>query len=324
MEIHYRPDHHPLVPPGAIEHHVTDMTATFSADVTLAHADEELARADQWLPVDGGRDLPLGRLVEENSTGPMRLGFGGWRDLLLGAQFRNGRGDLITAGGRTVKNVAGYDLTKFMVGQRGVFGRVVTITTRTYRRPDGAVLARFPLAGNIRQTIRKFEQLMTTHCRPQWALLSADALLCGYLSDERTLAYIQTALPEYQPSDVRSLSVEEDIQLRLAARGDALAPSAELHARVSVPPSYIGEFVEKTSPTAWIADPAFGVIWASYNGDSKMIENAAQIVGGSAILTRLDGTLVNVTFDPVEKALLERLKYAFDPDGRLAPLPMKG
>ena len=64
-----------------------------------------------------GATKALGRLVEHNSSGPLRLGYGAWRDLLLGCQFHNGRGELITAGGRTVKNVAGYDLTKFMVGQ---------------------------------------------------------------------------------------------------------------------------------------------------------------------------------------------------------------
>jgi len=74
----------------------------------------------------------------------------------------------------------------------------------------------------------------------------------------------------------------------------------------------------------WHADPAFGIVWASYAGDSKPIEDAAQLVGGSAVITRMDGSLVNMTFDPVEKRLLERLKYAFDPDGKLAPLPMKG
>jgi FAD/FMN-containing dehydrogenase len=320
----FRPDRPVLVPPGGIEHHVTDMSATFSAEVTLAAADERLAAANQWLPIDGEREAPLGRLVEENSTGPLRLGFGGWRDLLLGAQFRNGRGDLITAGGRTVKNVAGYDLTKFMIGQRGTFGRVITITTRTYLRPAGAVLARFPLAGSIRNSIRKFEQLIVTTCRPQWAMLNSEALLCGYLSDERTLNYIEKTLPEHQAADIRRLSVDEDIQLRLAARAEAWPASAELHARVSVPPNHIGDFVEKTQPTAWHADPAFGIIWASYRGDSKPIEDAAQLVGGSAVLTRMDGTLVNMTFDPVEKRLLERLKYAFDPDGKLAPLPMKG
>ena len=57
---------------------------------------------------------------------------------MLGCQFRIATGERITAGGRTMKNVAGYDLTKFMVGQGGVFGQVETIVTRTYRRPSGA------------------------------------------------------------------------------------------------------------------------------------------------------------------------------------------
>src|SRR5207344_1331571 len=103
--------------------HVEDLSATFAADVTLGAAQAKLREHGQWLPIDGGNDETLGALVERNSTGPLRLGFGAWRDLLLGAQFTNGDGELITAGGRTVKNVAGYDLTKLMVGQRGVFGK---------------------------------------------------------------------------------------------------------------------------------------------------------------------------------------------------------
>src|SRR5690349_18029344 len=134
----FRPDRTPLVPPGGLDLHTRDMTATFSADVTLADVQAHLAKLQQWLPIDGDPLWTIGRLVETNSTGPLRLGYGAWRDLLLGCQFENGRGELITAGGRTVKNVAGYDLTKFMVGQNGAFGRLVTITARTYLRPASA------------------------------------------------------------------------------------------------------------------------------------------------------------------------------------------
>src|SRR5947207_12535008 len=143
LMIHARENRTPLVPPGGIEHHVADLSATFAADVTLASAQRKLAETGQWLPIDGDSSKTLGELVDCNSTGPLRLGYGAWRDLLLGAQFTNGRGELITAGGRAVKNVAGYDLTKFMVGQGGVFGKLVTVTTRTYKRPTGAVIARF-------------------------------------------------------------------------------------------------------------------------------------------------------------------------------------
>jgi FAD/FMN-containing dehydrogenase len=124
-----------------------DMTAIFAADVALAEAQAKLAKIGQWLPVDGHPDLPLGRLVEGDSSSPLRLGYGAWRDLLLGVQFTNGSDQLISAGGITMKNVAGYDLTKFMVGQHGVFGRIVTLATRTYRRPAGAIHAVFPWHG---------------------------------------------------------------------------------------------------------------------------------------------------------------------------------
>src|SRR6476469_9014988 len=162
-DLKYRPTHEPLAEPGGADLHARDMTATFSAEMTLAEAQRRLGEVGQWLPVDGWPGATLGRLVEVNSTGPLRLGFGAWRDLLLGVQFLNGRGELITAGGRTVKNVAGYDLTKFMVGQGGVFGRILTITTRTYLRPTGALLARFA------PDVWQINRLLPRPYRPQWA-----------------------------------------------------------------------------------------------------------------------------------------------------------
>src|SRR6266480_1974504 len=117
MPIEFRQPHTPLVPPGGIECFSRDMTATISADVTLSTAQNKLAEFNQWLPIDGNPDSALGELIESNSTGPLRLGYGAWRDLLLGVQFLNGTGELISACGRTVNNVGGYDLTNVMGGQ---------------------------------------------------------------------------------------------------------------------------------------------------------------------------------------------------------------
>src|SRR5436305_3441564 len=124
-ETKFRPQRERLVQPGQIEHFVADLTVTASADVTLEQLQHTLARGDQWLPIDGNPKRTLGELVESNSTGPLRLGFGAWRDMLLGVQFTTRSGRRITAGARTMKNVAGYDLSKFMVGQRGVFGNLL-------------------------------------------------------------------------------------------------------------------------------------------------------------------------------------------------------
>ncbi|MEA2711976.1 MAG: glycolate oxidase binding subunit [Phycisphaerales bacterium] len=305
----FRADLEPLVAPGAIDHHVGDMTATVAADVPLRRVQASVAAAQQWLPIDGDPDLSVGELVETNSTGPLRLGYGAWRDLLLGAQFRNGSGELITAGGRTVKNVAGYDLTKFMVGQRGVFGKIVTITMRLYKRPAGAILATFE------PNARLIGKLLPSTTRPQWAMLTADALLCGYVADALTLDFYETTLAaaDVKPRTIERRTLEQDIEHRAQLfRGDF---------RVSVPPAKVADFIAVAKPTKWVADPAFGIVVGA--GDDLQIRGAAQALSGTASFPRRDGS-AGPLFDvpsPAQRQLLERLKKSFDPDNRLAPLP---
>jgi FAD/FMN-containing dehydrogenase len=288
-----------------------DMTATFSADVTLAQAQRRLAEFGQWLAVDGDASWTLGRLVETNSTGPLRLGYGAWRDLLLGCQFLNGPGELITAGGRTVKNVAGYDLTKFMVGQAGVFGRIVTITTRTYAQPAGAMVARFP------SDAWQINRLLPTPCRPQWAVLTHDALWCGYLGDERTIGYYRGDLPAHGPIEVLQRTVEEDVR----HRGELWrAAGLDQSFRASVPPAKLLEFSQKAGLLDWAADAAFGIVVGITNASKhEAIRAAARAVAGSVYF--VEGGRTHADLDEPARALLQQLKHAFDPDGKLEPLP---
>jgi hypothetical protein len=308
-DVTFRPPRKPLVPPGGADLHARDMTATYSADMTLGEAQRRLAELGQWLPVDGDSGSTLGSLVEGNSTGPLRLGYGAWRDLLLGVQFTNGHGDLVTAGGRTVKNVAGYDLTKFMVGQGGIFGTVVTLTTRTYRRPAGAVLARH------RPDAAILPRLLTTDLRPQWAVLTAEALLLGYLGDEITLDYCVRSLPATEPVETVRRPLEQDIEQRarlwvLRAPTDNLVPF-----RASVPPARVLDFVRAARPAQWSADAAFGIVVgsvASGRAESALRDAATAVVGTITAATSTTAA---------ERQIIERLKAAFDPDGNLASLP---
>ena len=295
-----RPPREPLVPPGGVELLARDMTATFSADCTLAFAQQKLGEIDQWLPIDGDPDSTLGTLIEQNSTGPLRLGYGAWRDLLLGAQFTNGRGELISAGGKTVKNVAGYDLTKFLIGSFGIFGQIVTLTSRTYRKPDGALLVRHP------PDPAKLAAMIPTPLRPQWSLLTRDELLCGYLGDDTTLIWYEANVG----GQVTRRTLQEDIAHRSRIwRGDF---------RASVPPSKLKDFTATLDATSWVADPAFGIVLGAAS-DQTRIREAAKSLGGQVRVG--DSETLDISTNPAERQIIERLKAAFDPDNRLRPLP---
>lgn len=125
---------------GIVEHYERDMTVRVHAGMALGDLQNALREKLQFLPIDGDDDMTIGEIVAHNVYGPMRLTYGSVRDLLLGLHFIDGRGRDIQPGGRTVKNVAGYDLTRFMVGSLGEFGIVHQATLRTYAIPEMALL----------------------------------------------------------------------------------------------------------------------------------------------------------------------------------------
>lgn len=304
----------PLVAPGAWDLHLRDMTATFSADLTLKQAQDALGEYGQWLAVDGDDRLTLGMLVAQNSTGPLRLGYGGWRDLLLGCQFLDGSENLITAGGRTVKNVAGYDLTKLMVGQHGCLGRLVTLTTRTYRKPSHALSCRFPTGG------MDVGLLLGGDRRPQWLIRDEHGLCAGYLGDEQAIEFFVQQWSAEGDVVLERLTLEQAQALR---EGLWLGPTRQPRTlRASIPPATLDAFIAEAALTpGWAADAAFGVV-VSHEPVHRWPAIAAAVrkVGGSATLW--DGAAALVCgMDSGAVALLDRLKQRFDPQSRLSPLP---
>jgi hypothetical protein len=304
----FRPQRPPLISPGQIDCHVADMTATIAADLTLQSVQTTLAAHNQWLPIDGDPSLPIGQLVEENSTGPLRLGYGAWRDLLLGCQFKTGDGRLITAGGRTMKNVAGYDLVKVMVGQRRILGEILTITVRTYKRWPNALVAEFePSDQWLGKTI-------TTPLRPRYAILQPDSLTCGWHDDDRALALFSKLAQAHQPQSLVQRSLEEDIEHRAKLWCAPIRNSPESF-RTSVPPSRILSFVAQASLKNWSADAAFGIIIGpSANLNVASIRSAAENHGGSTTFFQA-GRPPQWEPNEAEQAILAALKNAFAPAG---------
>jgi glycolate oxidase FAD binding subunit len=124
---------------SVVEHNRGDLTAVLQAGLTLADAQREFAEAGQMLALDpplGDNDAAsIGGIVATADSGPLRQRFGGVRDLLLGITVATSDGTLAKAGGKVIKNVAGYDLPKLFAGSFGTLGVIVDVTVRLHPRP---------------------------------------------------------------------------------------------------------------------------------------------------------------------------------------------
>jgi glycolate oxidase FAD binding subunit len=115
-----------------LEHEAGDLTATIQAGARLADVNAALARRGQWLPLDPlfADRTTIGGLIASNDSGPLRHRYGTPRDLLIGTRFSTADGVLARAGGKVVKNVAGYDLSRLAAGS---FGGLVAIVEATFK-----------------------------------------------------------------------------------------------------------------------------------------------------------------------------------------------
>lgn len=116
-----------------IEHAVGDLTVTVEAGMKLADLQSKLRSHNQFLPLDNHHaNATLGGIVATADAGSWRQRYGGVRDLLLGISFVRADGKIANAGGRVVKNVAGYDLMKLFTGAYGTLGIITQLTFRLY------------------------------------------------------------------------------------------------------------------------------------------------------------------------------------------------
>lgn len=111
---------------------------------TIEEINRELAQVERgfMLPLDPPRseEVTLGGCYSANSSGPLRQFYGTIRDLALGVRGVNVEGKEISFGGITVKNVSGYDLTKFLIGSAGALAIVTSVALRIWPIPDASAV----------------------------------------------------------------------------------------------------------------------------------------------------------------------------------------
>ncbi len=123
---------------GITEYVPGDLTLTARAGTTLDEIRDATGEHGQWLALDpaGAGNGTLGATVATASAGPLRTSFGSPRDLVLGIEFVTGGGVVARAGGRVVKNVAGFDISRLMTGAWGTLGVITEVTVRLHARPE--------------------------------------------------------------------------------------------------------------------------------------------------------------------------------------------
>ena len=144
-----------------------NQVVTVGAGMSLQSLQKLLAAHQQWLPVRPPLTLlqhSLGGLAALGACGPERMVYGAPRDLLLGLSFISGEGRFISTGGRVVKNVAGYDLTRLMTGSAGTLGLITRLSFRIAALPEQctAIIA----GGSLKDCALAATEIQTSHLGP--------------------------------------------------------------------------------------------------------------------------------------------------------------
>ncbi len=314
---------------GVIDHVPADLTVTLGAGTRMA---------DEFLPLDPPHAdaATIGGIIAANSNGFWRARYGGVRDLLIGTRTALTDGTIARAGGRVVKNVAGYDLNKLLVGSLGTLGVIVEATLKVLpvpERSDGLV-ARFD---------RPADAFGTAHAIARGAS-RVDACVVERSGEGSWTLAVQSR--GGGPTVDRAL---RDARREVATRHgeatdlrDDLGSMRELPARaidgalvrVSLPLAASAAFAESAVGlegfAALVVDVASGIARVHLvNDDDAVIRDAealllaARMVGGAGRIERraehLRSRLLTWPNRPNGDFLMRRIKDAFDPAGILEP-----
>jgi len=159
---------------GMLEFSPEDMVVTAQAGITLESLQGILADANQFLPIDAPNpnQTTLGGIVSTNAQGLWRPAYGLPRDRLLGLRVVLADGSAVKAGGKVVKNVAGYDLCKLFAGSHGTLGLITEVTFKTNPRPQTRVHANFQ-AASLGQALEAGLHVTAARLEPLYIIVSS-------------------------------------------------------------------------------------------------------------------------------------------------------
>jgi len=329
---------------GIIEYDPANQLAVFGAGTKWRTAQALLAENRQWIPLRPplADDCTLGGVVAVGAWGPERAYYGAPRDRLLGLKFVSGEGRLISAGGKVMKNVAGYDITRLLCGSAGTLGFLTQLNFRIASIPESCRAVR--AKGSLAQCARAAALLLDSALDPVFvtALFLASEgeweFKAGFEGFHDTvLAQLQGGKEKGEECGLRS-EAEFDYPPVPGAHSEDLARlcDADFCLRANLPIGAIGSFLEKRasnhSSAFILADFAGGCISVGMpvldpEGWRTLVASSDES-GGSVVLQKAP-TEFKRYFDVfgsprAEWTLIHCLKAALDPRAVFSPGRLPG
>lgn len=306
-----------------------DMTLVTEVGITVGDLNATLARSGQRLPVDP-RDpgaTTIGALIAAAHAGPLRLSEGTVRDLLIGIQFVGHGGRIVRAGGRVVKNVAGYDLMKVLTGSFGTLGIVTEATFKVRPIPENYSLAiavfdghdsAFAAASKLHDCI-PLVHLQVTSPRVSVALGIADRfhVLAGFAGIDSELSHQHDLIAKVLPS-MEVLDGDRATALYSSLR-DVTFDADAVVARLAVLPNELARCTREAAAD-FIAHAGAGIAEIS-SRDAAIVARWRQLAhtarGHLRVLSAPASTRAQIEmFDspnPGAFKLMQGMKRTFDP-----------
>lgn len=150
---------------GVLEYDPSEFVFVAKAGTTLKEIQNLLAQNGQYLPFDppfAEQGATLGGTVAAGLSGSLRQRYGGVRDFILGVQFVDGAGNLVRGGGKVVKNSAGFDTPKLMVGSLGQLGILTEVAFKVFPFPKATATVEFEFE-NLEATLGALYKLSGSH-----------------------------------------------------------------------------------------------------------------------------------------------------------------
>ena len=341
-----------------LEHEPADLIATAQAGVTLDSLNRTLAQRGQWLPLDPPDNdcATLGGVVATALSGAQRPGYGTPRNFVIGMRVVLADGQLVKAGGRVVKNVAGYDMCKLFTGSYGTLGIITELTFKL--RPLPASEITVLSVGSMKAALDAGRSILAARLLPVAVELISEEMatrlnveishgsvlmLIRFAGIEKTVAYqVEEAITilRDQPgiTDIETLSDDQGLWRRLAAV--PLKSSHSVSWRATVQPAHLGQFVDGVERE--YSDAFFSLAWQAGVADGRIrvldnttrdTQKAVEMVRRMrAVAESLSGSLVleNAPEQAISEIdswggfgssaiLMKRVKEQLDPQGLLSP-----